>query len=85
MLLTIPPDLRVALFAAKSFGLRFDPLNLVLYVNRLTNAPTRSGPPKEATWWDSITGLLQRRACDRDLNVLAAPEPTPGSCWCAAP
>ena len=46
-------------FAAKFHGLRFDPVNLVLYVNGLTNAPTRSEPPKEAGWWDSIRGLLQ--------------------------
>lgn len=45
--------------AAKFHGFRFDPVNLVLYINGLTNAPVRSGKPTETGWWSSIRGLFQ--------------------------
>jgi protein SCO1/2 len=45
-------------FAAKFHGLRFDPLNMVLYINGLTNniqkpAETKSG------WWDGLKAMFQ--------------------------
>lgn len=43
--------------AAKFHGLRFEPTNLVLYINGLTNAPQEE--PAEAGWWESLTGLFQ--------------------------
>jgi protein SCO1 len=46
-------------FAAKFHGLRFEPLNLVLYINGLTNAPSRPSTPAEAGWWDSVKGLFR--------------------------
>jgi len=46
-------------FAAKFHGLRFEPLNLVLYINGLTNAPSRPSRPAETGWWDSIKRLFQ--------------------------
>ncbi|MBU0726709.1 MAG: SCO family protein [Alphaproteobacteria bacterium] len=46
-------------FAAKFHGLRFEPLNLVLYINGLTNAPSRPSKPAEAGWWDSVKGLFR--------------------------
>lgn len=46
-------------FAAKFHGLRFEPLNLVLYISGLTNAPNRPSKPVEAGWWDSVKGLFQ--------------------------
>lgn len=45
--------------AAKFHGLRFDPVNLVLYINGLTNAPTRSDGSWETGWWSRIRGLFQ--------------------------
>ena len=45
--------------AAKFHGLRFDPVNLVLYINGLTNAPARSEKPTETGWWSRINGLFQ--------------------------
>lgn len=45
--------------AAKFHGLRFAPVNLVLYINGLTNAPARSEKPTETGWWSSIRGLFQ--------------------------
>lgn len=45
--------------AAKFHGLRFDPVNLVLYINGLTNAPARSNGSPETGWWSSIKGLFQ--------------------------
>jgi protein SCO1/2 len=46
-------------FAAKFHGLRFEPLNLVLYINGLTNARARPSRPAEAGWWDGINGLFR--------------------------
>lgn len=45
--------------AAKFHGLRFEPLNLVLYINGLTNAPSRPPKPAETGWWDSVKGLFR--------------------------
>jgi protein SCO1/2 len=45
-------------FAGKFHGLRFEPLNLVLYINGLTNAPAPHRP-KDTGWWDSLKGLFQ--------------------------
>lgn len=42
-------------FAAKFHGLRFDPLNMVLYINGLTNR-TRSATP---SWWERVKGAFQ--------------------------
>lgn len=46
-------------FAARFHGLRFDPMNLVLYVNGLTNAPEHSEKPGQTSWWDSIGGMFR--------------------------
>ncbi|MEN2980489.1 SCO family protein [Tistrella bauzanensis] len=46
-------------FAAKFHGLRFEPLNLVLYINGLTNASSRPSRPAEAGWWNSVKGLFR--------------------------
>ena len=46
-------------FAAKCHGLRFEPLNLVLYINGLTNAPYRPSKPTEAGWWGRVKGLFR--------------------------
>lgn len=43
--------------AAKFHGLQFEPVNTVLYVNSLTNAPEQGGSAGPGVW-DSITGLL---------------------------
>jgi len=45
--------------AAKFHGLRFDPVNLVLYINGLTNTPSRSEGSTETGWWSSIRGFFQ--------------------------
>jgi protein SCO1/2 len=45
-------------FAAKFHGLRFEPLNLVLYINGLTNAPAPDRP-EDHGWWGSLKGLFQ--------------------------
>ncbi len=45
-------------FAAKFHGLRFEPLNLVLYINGLTNAPPPDRP-EDAGWWGSLKGLFR--------------------------
>lgn len=45
--------------AAKFHGLRFDPVNLVLYINGLTNAPARTDRSPDAGWWSGIRGLFQ--------------------------
>jgi len=46
-------------FAAKFHGLRFEPLNLVLYINGLTNASVRPVKPGEPDWWEKLKGLFQ--------------------------
>jgi len=43
-------------FAAKFHGLRFEPVNLVLYVNGLTNMPTDA---TEAGWWETLKELFR--------------------------
>jgi len=40
---------------ANFHGLRFDPVNLVTFVNALTNDTTRPHPHPTKTWWDWIT------------------------------
>ncbi len=44
--------------AAKFHGLRFEPVNMVLYVNGLTNAP-REAEEAEAGWWESVAGVFR--------------------------
>jgi len=46
-------------FAAKFHGLKFASLNLVLYINGLTNAPHRPEKPAEAGWWESVKALFR--------------------------
>ena len=43
-------------FAAKFHGLRFEPVNLVLYVNGLTNAPMKDLPQRG--WWAGVKGVF---------------------------
>ncbi|RWK81593.1 MAG: SCO family protein [Mesorhizobium sp.] len=45
-------------FAAKFHGLRFDPLNMVLYINGLTNTVQIPERP-EPVWWDKLRSLFQ--------------------------
>jgi protein SCO1/2 len=45
--------------AARFHGLRFNPMNLVLYVNGLTNSPQRPEEPTERGWWESVKGLFR--------------------------
>lgn len=45
-------------FAAKFHGLRFDPLNMVLYINGLTNTVQIPERP-EPIWWDQLRSLFQ--------------------------
>jgi len=42
---------------ANFHGLKFDPTNLVLYVNALTNAHRPEGHP-EPGWWDKVRSLF---------------------------
>lgn len=45
-------------WAANFYGLKFQPVNLVLYVNGLTNkAPPPPVTPKPA-WWERLTGIF---------------------------
>ena len=45
--------------AAKFHGLRFEPVNMVLYINGLTNVPHDAEEAASAGWWASITGLFK--------------------------
>ena len=44
---------------ANFHGLRFEPVNLVLYINGLTNESDASKKPVESSWWDQVKGLFQ--------------------------
>ena len=44
--------------AAKFHGLRFEPVNMVLYINGLINEPHEMERPAGEGWWDRLTGLL---------------------------
>lgn len=41
--------------AAKFHGLRFEPVNMILYVNGLINNAHAPKPPVERTWWERLT------------------------------
>ncbi|WEX90266.1 SCO family protein [Sinorhizobium garamanticum] len=45
-------------FAAKFHGLRFDPLNLVLYINGLSNNVQKPGR-EQPGWWDRLKTILE--------------------------
>ncbi|SIT56579.1 Cytochrome C oxidase [Mesorhizobium prunaredense] len=45
-------------FAAKFHGLRFDPLNMVLYINGLTNNVRKPSKP-EPGWWDRLKVMFR--------------------------
>ena len=45
-------------WAAKFHGLRFDPVNLVLYVNELNNNAQARLREDEPGWWDRVRGLF---------------------------
>lgn len=45
-------------FAAKFHGLRFDTLNMVLYINGLTNNVGKPAEP-EPGWWDRLKAMFQ--------------------------
>lgn len=45
-------------FAAKFHGMRFDPLNMVLYINGLTNNVGKPAKP-ELGWWDRLKSTFQ--------------------------
>jgi protein SCO1 len=44
---------------ANFHGLRFEPVNLVLYLNGLTHEDRAPHPPAEAGWWDRLKGLVR--------------------------
>jgi protein SCO1/2 len=44
--------------AAKFHGLRFDPVNLILYVNGLINNAHMPGPPDES-WWEFLLNWIR--------------------------
>jgi protein SCO1 len=44
---------------ANFHGLRFEPVNLVLYLNGLTNEPDAAKKPAESSWWDKVKGVLR--------------------------
>jgi len=46
-------------YAARFHGLRFDPLNLVTYINGLTNAPARDNALEGDGWWAQLKGLFR--------------------------
>ncbi|WP_353642145.1 SCO family protein [Mesorhizobium sp. WSM2239] len=45
-------------FAAKFHGLRFDPLNMVMYINGLTNNVQKPAKP-ETGWWESLKAMFR--------------------------
>ncbi|AZO00973.1 SCO family protein [Mesorhizobium sp. M9A.F.Ca.ET.002.03.1.2] len=45
-------------FAAKFHGMRFDPLNMVLYINGLTNN-IRKPAESEPGWWDNLKAMFR--------------------------
>jgi protein SCO1/2 len=45
-------------FAAKFHGLRFDTLNMVLYINGLTNNVRKPAEP-EPSWWDRFMVMFR--------------------------
>lgn len=45
--------------AAKFHGLRFEPVNVVVYINGLINAPQEAENAADKAWWSRLTGLLQ--------------------------
>lgn len=44
--------------AAKFHGLRFESMNMILYINGLTNAPHEAEKVADEGWWDRLIGLL---------------------------
>lgn len=46
-------------FAAKFHGLRFDTLNMVLYINGLTNNLPKAAQRPQAGWWDKIKAVFR--------------------------
>lgn len=45
--------------AAKFHGLRFKPINMVLYVNGLSHARPRAEKPPETGWWSNAVGWFR--------------------------
>jgi len=46
-------------WAANFHGLRFEPVNMVLYVNGLINKAHAPGHKPEPGWWDKFRGLFE--------------------------
>lgn len=46
-------------FAGKFHGIRFDPLNLVLYINGLTNSVRKPTARPEPGWWERLKALFR--------------------------
>lgn len=44
--------------AAKFHGLRFEPVNMVLYINGLINAPHEADEGADEGWWGSLTDMF---------------------------
>ncbi len=49
---------RQSRWAANFHGLRFEPLNLVLYINGLTNSAPAPTDRSKSSWWDRLKGLF---------------------------
>jgi protein SCO1/2 len=45
--------------AAKFHGLQFEPVNMVLYISELTNAPRDGSEPARTGWWERLTGFSE--------------------------
>ena len=46
-------------WAANFHGLRFDSLNLVLYINGLVNNGDRPADKKPLDWWNKLKSLVE--------------------------
>jgi protein SCO1/2 len=46
-------------FAAKFHGLRFDTLNMVLYINGLTNNAQKPARQPDSGWWDGLKAMFR--------------------------
>lgn len=44
---------------ANFHGLRFEPLNMVLYINGLTNEADAQKKATESSWWDKVKGVFR--------------------------
>jgi protein SCO1 len=50
---------RAGRWRANFHGLRFEPVNLVLYINGLTHGDAPLGEPAQAGWWDGVRNVFR--------------------------